>query len=750
MNKYVYVNKEMNEFHLTNGKISYIFRVMEQTNVVEQLYAGKAIRHRNAFGYLIEREIRPSNNQVTGDHTTSLEHVKQEMPVFGTTDFRYPALEVRYPDGDRISQFEYQSFRIEQGKQKLAGLPTTFAASAEATTLEIILKDRYSELYLTLSYTIFHEHAAMARHTIIENRGEETYALERLMSLNLDLPTDDYDFIHLHGAWAREAQIERKPLLTGVQQVSSTRGASSHVHNPFFALAKETTTEKQGEAFGFSLLYSGNFLAQVEVDAYHITRAMLGINPHQFEWELNPGTFFTAPEAVMVYSEDGLNGMSRTFHDLYREHLISPKWSGRKRPILINNWEATYFEFDEEKILELAADAKNLGIELFVLDDGWFGKRDNDASSLGDWTVDLAKLPNGLAGLAEKIREMGLQFGLWFEPEMVSEKTPIDGVHPDWKIGHPNKNISHGRNQYVLDFSRQEVVENIFAQMDAILSCGLIDYVKWDMNRYISEAFSQALPASKQGEVLHRYILGVYDLYEKLLASYPDLLIESCAGGGGRFDPGLLYYAPQTWASDDTDAVERLKIQYGTSLVYPLASIGSHVSEVPNHQVGRVTSLKMRGDVATFGTFGYELDSTKLSEEDKAIIREQIVQVKAWQTLVHKGDFYRLMSPFDGNTTAWMVVSKDKSEALVGVYHVLAKPNPAYERVLLEGLDTHALYRIEGEEAHRYGDDLMQIGLLSGGNYIGRAQDYWSRKMPGDFSSRLYHLQTINNSEDEK
>ena len=746
MTNYIHINETNKEFHLTNGKISYIFRVMEQTQTLEQLYAGKAIRHRESFDHLIEREIRPSNNQVAGDHTTSLEHVKQELPVFGTTDFRYPALEIRYPDGDRISQFEYLDYQVIEGKKQLPGMPATFADAEEATTLEIRLHDRYSALILKLSYTIFHRLSALTRHAEISNNGEETYQLERLMSFNLDLPTDDFDFIHLHGAWARETQLERHPLLTGVQHISSTRGASSHVHNPFFALAKKTTTEQQGEVFGFSFVYSGNFLAQVEVDPYHVTRAMIGINPHQFGWELSPGEVFTAPEAVMVYSDAGLNGMSQTFHSLYRSHLISPKWSGRTRPILINNWEATYFDFNEEKIVELATDAQSLGIDLFVLDDGWFGKRDNDASSLGDWSVDHAKLPAGIIGLADKIHNLGLQFGLWFEPEMVSIGTPIHDAHPDWKIGNPHKNISHGRNQYVLDFSRPEVVDNVFNQMDAILKSGKIDYVKWDMNRYISEAFSQALSSERQGEILHRYILGVYALYEKILAKYPELLIESCAGGGGRFDPGLLYYAPQTWASDDTDAVERLKNQYGTSMVYPLSAIGSHVSEVPNHQVARITSLKMRGDVAAFGTFGYELDSTKLTADEKAIIADQIVQVKGWQTLIHQGDFYRLMSPFESNTTAWMVVSADKSEALVGVYHVLAKPNYAYERILLAGLDAAMLYRINGNETARYGDDLMQTGLLLGGNYIGRAQNYWSRKMPGDFSSQLYHLQKIDNS----
>lgn len=740
MTKYVFTNEDRKEFHLTNGKISYIFRVMEQTNVLEQLYVGKAIRHRDSFAHLIEREVRPSNNQVVNDYTTSLEHVKQEMPAYGTTDFRYPAIELRYLDGDHISHFEYQTFTIIEGKKKLEGMPATFATSKETTTLEIGLKDRYSEVVLTLSYTLFHDLSVVTRHATVENQGTQSITIERLMSLNIDFPTADYDFIHLHGAWAREAQVERKELITGVQHISSTRGASSHAHNPFFALAKKDATEHRGEVFGFSFVYSGNFLAQVEVDTYDVTRAMMGINPHQFEWKLDAGKIFTTPEAVMVYSENGLNGMSQMFHTLYLEHLINPKWAKRERPILINNWEATYFNFDETKILEIATDAKSLGIELFVLDDGWFGKRDDDSSSLGNWAVDKSKLPNGIVGLAKKVHAMDLKFGLWFEPEMVSVGTPIHDAHPEWMIGHPQKNISHGRNQYVLDFSRPEVVENIFDQMDAILSSNEIDYIKWDMNRYISEAYSQHLPAAQQREVMHRYILGVYALYEKILAKYPDLLIESCAGGGGRFDPGLLYYAPQTWTSDDTDAVERLKIQYGTSFIYPLSAIGSHVSEVPNHQVARTTSLKMRGDVAAFGTFGYELDSTKLNEPDKKIIKEQIKQVKKWQPLIHHGTFYRLKSPFEENVTAWMVVSLDQKEALVGVYQVLAKPNPVYERIQLTGLKENRLYQINEDETLRYGDDLMQVGLLLGENYIGRAHEYWSRDMPGDYASRIYYL----------
>jgi len=740
----IHVNEEKLEFHLTNGKVSYIFRVMEETGVLEHLYTGKAVGHRKSFTHLIEREVRPSNNLYEGNLTTSLEHIRQEMPVFGTTDFRDPALSIRYEDGDRISHFSYLSYEIQKGKEKLQGMPHTFFKEEEAKTLVIHLKDRYENQTLSLFYTITEKEPVILRHSELKNHGEEPISLERLMSFSLDLPRKDFDFIHLTGAWAREAQLERKPLHTGIQRIGSVRGASSHMHNPFFALADTKTTEHTGEVFGFSFIYSGNFLAQVEVDSYQVTRAMLGIHPHNFEWNLKPGETFVSPEAVMVYSNEGLGGMSRVFHDLYREHLISTKWAKKERPILMNNWEGTYFDFDEEKIVEIAKQAKDLGVELFVLDDGWFGKRDSDNSSLGNWTPDERKLPNGIKGLSEKIRNLGLKFGLWFEPEMVSKDTDLFKEHPDWILGHPKKNISHGRNQFVLDMGNQMVVDELFRQMDDILSVSELSYVKWDMNRYISEAYSQNLSPDSQGEVMHRYILGVYELFERILTKYPDLFIESCAGGGGRFDPGMLYYSPQVWTSDDTDAVERLKIQYGTSMVYPISSIGSHVSAVPNHQVARLTSLKMRGDVALFGTSGYELDPIKLTEEEKIVVREQIRVRNARQKLLLEGDFIRLSSPYESNRPAWMVVSKDQSEALVGIYQVLAKPNPPYERLQLRGLIDDGLYEISGSKEMRLGDDLMNIGLLFGENYIGRTQEYWSREMPGDFSSRIVHLSLVH------
>ncbi|GFH42206.1 alpha-galactosidase [Lactococcus hodotermopsidis] len=738
----IHVNEETLEFHLKNDKISYIFRVMEETAIMEQLYFGASMATYDAYDFLIERESRPGNNQVDGTQIVNLDDIKQELPVYGTTDFRQPALEIIYPTGDRISHFAYSHYDIRHGKEKLKGLPTTFGKKEDVDILAIFLTDRYSDLQVEMRYAIYKDFPVITRQNIITNLGSESHQLETFLSLNLDLPNDNFEWLHLHGAWAREAQLSRDKLIIGTQQITSTRGASSHVHNPFLAICQPETTENQGCAYGFSLIYSGNFLAQIQLDTYDVARVQLGINPFQFSWELAENSSFTTPEAVMVYSEQGLNGMSQTFHEFYKTHLINQKWVHQKRPVLINNWEATYFDFDEEKILNIAKKAKNLGVDLFVLDDGWFGSRDTDNGSLGNWTPDLRKLPNGIAGLAKKIVALDMQFGLWFEPEMVSIDTPLFQEHPDWRIGNPDKNISHGRNQFVLDFSRTEVVDTIFEQIDDILSHAPITYIKWDMNRYISESYSKALAKDNQGELFHRYILGVYNLYEKILAKYPDLLIESCAGGGGRFDPAMLYYAPQTWTSDGTDAIERLRIQYGTSMVYPLSAMGSHVSEVPNHQVARVTSLATRANVAMFGTFGYELDITNLCENESAEIRKQITTFKTYQKLIHDGIFYRLKNPFVTNECAWLVVSKDKKEALLGWYQVLAQPNSAYQRIRLAGLapDKNYLIRSENGSEIRNGKDLMHVGIFLSENLIGRPESEQNRKMFGDFNSRLFYL----------
>lgn len=738
------VNQDSREFHLFNEHVSYIFRVLEKSNQLEHLYFGKRIKHRESFKHLIEREIRPSCNMFDGDHTSSLEHIKQEYPSFGTTDYRFPAHMITNKIGSQITNYQYHSFELIPGKPKLPNLPATYVENDdEAETLEITLVDDVLKSKLILSYTIYKDRSVICRNARFINEGEEPFYINSAMSTSIDLPDDQYEMLHLAGAWAREAHVESQKISKGIQSIYSARGASSHAHNPFLALKRLGATEHDGEVYGFSLVYSGNFLGQVEVDTYSVTRVMMGINPLQFKWKLKPDETFQTPECVMVYSDQGLNGMSQTFHDLYRTRLARGYWRDKERPILINNWEATYFSFNEEKILTIAKTARELGIELFVLDDGWFGQRNDDTSSLGDWFENKEKLPNGIKGLSEKIDELGMQFGLWFEPEMVCKNTKLFKEHPDWIIATPDRRASHGRNQFVLDFSREEVVDHIFSLMDKIISESKISYIKWDMNRYITEAYSQSLDIDQQGEVFHRYILGVYNLYEKLIEKYPEILFESCAGGGARFDPGLLFYAPQAWASDDTDAAERLKIQYGTSMVYPLSSIGSHVSAVPNHQVGRITPLETRANVAYFGTFGYELDITKLSEEEKTTVKEQTSFFKEKRQLIQNGKFYRLLNPFESNEVSWMVVSEDQREALVGYYKVLARPNDKYYRIKLKGLDPDKLYSIEGKETTHYGDELMNIGIVLAEDYTDRASEYWQREKEGDFSSKLFILKEV-------
>ena len=622
-------NEKSREFHLFNNNLSYIIKILKN-NQLGQLYFGRKIHQKENYDYLLECAYRPmSAYMYEGEYEFSLEHIKQEYPSYGTTDFKYPAYEIIQNNGSRITNFEYIEHKIYGGKPKLKGLPATYAESdAEADTLEIKLYDKEIDVELVLNYTIFNNESAIARSCRFINKGKENLELTNAMSMCLDLPDCNYEMIQLSGAWAREREVRHRKLEQGIQAINSTRGNSGHNHNPFIALKRPNADEFQGEALGFSLIYSGNFLAQIEVDTHDVSRVLMGINPFGFTWNLGNNEEFQTPEAVIVYSDKGVNGVSQTYHKLYRTRLARGQWRDKVRPILINNWEATYFDFTEDILLEIAKTAKDDGIELFVLDDGWFGARSGETSGLGDWYANTDRLPNGISGLSRKIEELGMKFGLWFELEMVNKDSELYRNHPDWIIKTPNRSSSHGRNQYVLDFSRNEVVDYIFEMVDKNLSESSISYIKWDMNRCITECYSAALPSYKQGEVFHRYILGVYDLYERLINKHPYILFESCASGGGRFDPGMLYYAPQCWTSDDSDAIERIKIQYGTSYVYPISSMGAHVSITPNHQLFRNTSLETRGNVAYFGAFGYELDLTKLTKEEHEIIKKQVEFVK--------------------------------------------------------------------------------------------------------------------------
>lgn len=731
-------HKESGEFHLYNKEISYIIKLLPN-NQLGNLYFGKVINDRTSFSHLLQKSPRSLSAYVFEDDPSfSLQYTMQEYPSYGNTDFRYPAFEIKQKNGSRISCFEYQRHEILTGKKNLKGLPATYVEDAcEADTLEITLFDEVIQTELILSYTIFNNYSAIARNVQFINKGEHEIVLERVMSASIDFPDSNFEMINLSGAWSRERHIRTRRLQQGIQSIYSMRGISSAEHNPFIALKRPNTDEHSGEVYGFSLIYSGNHLEQVEVDTHNMTRVIMGIHPDTFQWPLEKGEAFQTPEAIIVYSDSGLNKMSQTYHKLYSKHLVRGQWRDKIRPILINNWEATDVNFTEEKVLCIAKTAKELGIELFVLDDGWFGERDNDRAGLGDWNIiNSKKLPNGIKGLADKIDALGMKFGLWFEPEAINKDSELYRKHPDWIICTPGRSTSAARNQYVLDFSRKEVVDYIFSMMDDVLSNAKVSYVKWDMNRYITECYSLGVDEKNQGKVFHQYILGVYDLYTRLIEKFPHILFESCSSGGARFDPGMLYYAPQTWTSDDTDAIERLMIQYGTSMVYPLCSMGAHVSEVPNQQVGRITPLETRANVAYFGVFGYELDLTVLSSEEKEKIKEQIVFYKEHRELLLKGTFYRILSSFEGNETSWIVVSEDKTEAIAGYYKILNSVNEGWQRLKLVGLDEDRKYIInDNSQRYYYGDELMNIGIILDNKEL--------CQNGSDFSSVIYYIKSI-------
>lgn len=736
------------EFHLYNKEISYIIKVLENGQLGHAYY-GKHLTDRDDFKHLVEyagRDMAPYAFEERSDF--SLEHLQQEYPTFGSGDTRYPAFELEREDGSRVADFIYRSHNIFHGKKGLAGLPAVYVEEVEeAESLEIILEDKALHTELILSYSVFSDRPVITRSAKFICEHPEGITLLNCMSGCLDLPDKEYEMAELAGAWNRERHPHVRELSYGIQGIYSMRGCSSHQFNPFLMLKRKNADEFSGEVLGFSLIYSGDFLAQVEVDNFDVTRVLMGIHPNEFRWELQKGESFQTPELVMVYSQTGMNGMSQVYHELYRTRLVRGIWRDKVRPILINNWEATYFDFNEEKILSIARTAKELGIELFVLDDGWFGKRNGDNSSLGDWYPNLEKLPDGISGLSRKIEETGLKFGLWFEPEMTNKDSDLYRAHPDWLLADIRRNYCHSRNQYVLDFSKQEVVDYIYKQMYKVLKESVVSYVKWDMNRAFSEVFSNGNGKCYQGKVRHRYILGVYELYERLIRDFPEILFESCASGGARFDPGMLYYAPQTWTSDNTDAVDRIKIQYGTSYVYPLSSMGSHISASPNHQVFRNTSLEIRANVAYFGTFGYELDITKLPGEELELMKEQTAFMKRHRNLIQKGVFYRLKSPFEGNSSAWQVTDINQEEALVAYFRVLQPAQGKFERIYLKGLEEKAQYEVKEQFGARmdygvyYGDELMYAGMSVSDSSSGLHGVAY--KQQGDYFSRLFHIQKV-------
>ena len=735
----IQVNASNRLFHLQTKHTSYVFHVIEDGSL-GQLYYGPKIPFKDDYANLNTREEHDCTNTRTDEDVEfQAELLKQEYAGLGKGDYRYPAFQITYPNGSRTSEFQYRDYELKDGKARLTGLPSTFADdSNDSQTLTVKLAD--GDLELQLHYTVFADEDVIVRSATFINHGKTVF-LNRALSAQLDLPDANYDFIQFAGSWSRERHLHRSHLRPGTQSISSLRTASSHQENPFFMLARPHTDNNQGAVFGFNFVYSGNFLDSVEVDQFDTTRVLIGINPDEFGWKLNSGDSFQTPEVIFSYTDNGFNALSQQLGTFYAQHLINPHFAHQERPILINNWEATFMDFTEDKLMPIVERAKELGIEMFVLDDGWFGHRDDDRSSLGDWFVDEKKFNHGIAGFAKRVHDLDMKFGLWFEPEMISIDSKLYQTHPEWMIKTPGRGQTPGRHQFVLDMSRQEVVDYLFGLMSHIIQDAKLDYIKWDMNRNITEMYGADLPADQQLEFSHRYILGVYDLYDRLTKAFPDVLFESCASGGGRFDLGMMYYAPQAWCSDDTDAVERIKIQDGTSYGYTPSMWGAHVSAVPNDQVGRLTSIDMRAKVAYFGAFGYELDVTELSDEEQATIKQQVAFYKQYRKLFQFGTFYRLETPdTSDNVYGWETVSHDKQTAIGMRYQILNGANPAYIRYYFKGLDPERRYTVNDGSEVFSGAELMNAGYFVP-RVMNRLQ---SPKVPSDFHADMFIVKAVD------
>lgn len=686
----------------------------DQYNVLVHTYYGSRIDDCD-LSYPLHTDrnfsLSPNPNQVGAKRNYSLDVMPQEYSTCGVGDFRLPCIELELPNGSHTTDLRYVGYQVQKGKYSLPGLPAFYDVEDSAETLIITLEDSAAKVSVELYYGVFEKFDLITRAVRVVNQGNQTIRLHQCASLCLDFLRKDLDFITFNGEHMRERILDRLPLRSGIQSVGSIRGTSSHQHNPFVILCNQDADEDTGVCYGAMLLYSGNFQAAVEYSQYEYSRLVMGIHPYQFCFTLAPGEDFIAPEAAMVCSTCGFGQMSRQYHRAIREHLLRDPYKDQRKPVLINNWEATYFDFTMEKLTAIAKEASALGIELFVLDDGWFGKRNDDNSGLGDWFVNREKLPGGLEALVSQVKELGMKFGIWIEPEMVNEDSDLYREHPDWALQVPGRAPARGRGQLVLDFSRQDVRDHIYNQLKKIFSCTDVFYIKWDMNRSLTDVWSAALPAERQGEVYHRYVLGVYEMLERIRQDFPHILIEGCCGGGGRFDGGMLYYTPQIWCSDNSDAIDRLRIQYGTSFCYPVCTMGAHVSVVPNEQNGRITPLETRGITAMSGAFGYEMDLSKCSDEEKDIIRRQVETYKARYALLHKGDYYRLSSPFQNNVyTVWEQVSPDRTEALVNVVMRSAHFSPPFQTLRLKGLNPDLQYQIDDSESLYSGASLMNIG----------------------------------------
>jgi alpha-galactosidase len=708
-------------FLLQTKNSTYQMKISEYGYLLH-LYYGERLTDED-LSYLIQLQDRgfsPNPNEAGNDRTFSLDFLPQEFSSDGSCDYRLSSIEVKNGDGSYAFVGKVAKHEIYAGKYSLAGLPSLWITENDRVdTLEIWLTDPVTQLTVVLCYSVFEEKDIITRAVKVLNESEDTIYLNRIMSMTMDFMDSDYDFIHFDGRHTMEREWSRNPLAYGIQNVGSFRGASSHQHNPFTILCEREADEDHGRCYGFSFVYSGNFMCKVEKDQYDQTRIVMGIHPKHFSYQLKPGERFTAPEVVLAYSGEGLTHLTHLYHRVYRENLCKSPYVKKERPILINSWEAAYFDFDEAKLLKIAEAAVDMGIELFVLDDGWFGNRNDDNAALGDWDVNTAKLPRGLAGLSEDIHAMGLKFGLWIEPEMVSENSELYRKHPDWCLQMPRRQPSRGRYQLVLDLSREDVRDYIVTSINGVLESARIEYVKWDMNRFITDAWSAIAEKEKQGEIYHRYVLGLYDIMDRIILTHPEILFCGCSGGGGRFDPGMLYYQPQIWCSDNTDAVCRLKIQYGTTFVYPVSAMESHVSVCPNHQTGRTVPLETRGVTAMDGILGYELDSTKLSKEEKRACREQVAAYKRDYPLIACGDYYRLTNPYTFTEyVAWEHVSSDKEEALISLVLTEKEANDAQRYIKAKGLNPRMQYRVEGMEGSFSGQALMSAGLPVPGSLL--------------------------------
>ncbi len=697
---------------------------------LHHLYYGRRVGNAN-MTYLnnsYDRGFSGNPYDLKYDRRFSLDTLPQEYTTFGVGDFRINGLAVVNGDGSFGADFRCVGHKILEGKYSIPGMPSVYDNGGEAQTLIVTLRDMVTQLTVKLYYGVFEDKDVITRAAEIVNNGREDVKVEKAASLCLDMPFGKWDMVHFHGRHCMERQVERAPLIHSIQTIASKRGMSSHHHNPFIVLCDREATEDFGDCYGLMFMYSGNHKTEIEVDQLENVRVVMGIHDAQFMWNLTPGQSFRTPEVIMTYSANGFTELSHNYHTIIRHNVCRGQFKLARRPILINNWEATYFDFNEEKLLSIARQAAALGVEMLVLDDGWFGERNSDNSGLGDWFVNTKKLPRGLAPLIEDVNNMGMKFGIWIEPEMVNEDSDLYRAHPDWAFSAPNRNPMMGRNQLVLDMSRQEVVDYLYEAIAKLLRENHIEYIKWDMNRSLSDVYSYTMPRERQGEVSHRYVLGVYQLMDRLTSDFPHVLFEGCSGGGGRFDAGILYYSPQIWCSDDTDPIERIKIQHGTSFGYPVSTMGAHVSASPNHQTGRTTPLSTRGVVAMSGTFGYELDPNRLTEEEKNEVRRQIAVFKKYYWLIQDGLYYRLTNPEAGDFyDAWQFVSRDGSEALINMVVNSPQPNSVLIHVRLKGLDPNGISPIEGEDRQLVGAALMYGG-------------YTFPLVNGDYPSMQVHL----------